>query len=79
MRVRGKKQAVDIWYICWGELDASYNAELYATWFGVRRWLTGKAMRDVPIHRIGWIVITEEGPIEKDHWSSREEFLKAPS
>ena len=79
MWVRGTKYGVGIWYICWGAKGASYNAELYATPYGVRKWLTGGAMRNVPIHRIGRMVITEEGPVEKEYWSSREEFLKAPS
>jgi len=75
MWFRGTKDGVGIWYICWGK--ASYNAELYATPYGVRKWLVSEVMRNIPIHRIGRMVITEDGPVEKEHWSSREEFLKA--
>lgn len=79
MWFRGTNYGVGIWYICWGEKGSSYNAELYATPYGVRQWLTSKAMSEVPVHRIGRIVITEDGPVEKEHWDSREEFLEAPA
>ena len=78
MLFRGTKYGVGIWYICWGVKGCEYNAELYATPYGVRKWLTGIGMGAVPVHRIGRIVITEDGPVEKEHWDSLEEFLGAP-
>lgn len=30
----------------------------------------------MPVDCVGRMVITEEGPVEKEHWDSREAFLK---
>lgn len=76
MWIRGTKYGVGIWYVCWGRKGVEYNIDLYKTTIGLKRWLTNKAFMDVPICRIGRIVITEDGVVEKEHWDTREEFLK---
>ena len=72
MWLRGSKSGVHRWYVCWGAKGQSYNIELYQTLNGLVKWVINN---EVPVHRIGELVITEEGPVEKDHWS-REELLK---
>jgi len=76
MWLRGNKDGVGRWYVCWGAKGESYNVELYQTLNGLVKWMINKAFRDIPVHRIGRMVITEEGPVEKEIWSSREEFFK---
>lgn len=76
MWIRGSESGVSIWYVCWGASGGSYNVDLYKTSTGLRGWLTSKAYSNIPIHRIGRMEITEAGPVEKEHWGTREEFLK---
>lgn len=75
MWFRGTKSGVGVWFILWGKADTGYNAEFYATPYGVRRWLTGEAMRNVPVVRIGRAVLSETGWEEKEVWITREAFL----
>ena len=63
-----------IFYVCWGA--KTYHVEAYQTLNGLAKWIMGEAMSEVPVHRIGRLVFTEEGPVEKEHWSSRKEFLE---
>ncbi len=76
MWFKGTKFGVSIWYVCWGLKGESYNAELYQTTTGLKMWLVNPSYRDMSIFRIGRVVITEDGPVEKEHWDTREEFLK---
>lgn len=76
MWFKGNKKGVAIFYALWGKKGASYNFEGYQTLNGLVKWMIRESMRDIPIHRIGRIVITEEGLVEMEHWFSREEFLK---
>lgn len=76
MWLRGSKSGVGRWYVCWGLKGAGYNVELYQTLTGLIKWMINKTYGDVPVLRVGRMVITEEGPVEKESWSSREEFLK---
>lgn len=76
MWFQGSKDAVSIWYACWGKKGASYNAELYKTSAGLMKWCHNPAYANIPIRRLGRMEITENGPVEKEHWDTREEFLK---
>lgn len=76
MWLRGSKGGVGRWYVCWGLKGESYNVELYVTLNGLAKWMINKVYRDIPVLRIGRMVITEDGPVEKEHWGSRGEFLE---
>ncbi len=76
MWLRGSKNGVSRWYVCWGVKGVSYNVELYQTLNGLVKSLLTNAYSELPIHRIGRMVITEEGPVETHFWPSREQFLK---
>ena len=76
MWLRGGKSGVGRWYVCWGLKGESYNADVYQTLNGLVKWMINKVYREVPVLRIGRMIITEEGPVEKEHWDSREEFLQ---
>jgi len=76
MWFKGNKFGVAIFYVCWGAKGASYNVEAYQTLNGLVKWAINEIYREMPVHRIGRIVFTEEGPVEKETWSSREEFLE---
>lgn len=76
MWFKGNKSGVAIFYVCWGAKGASYNVEAYQTLNGLVKWIIGKAMSEMPVHRIGMMVITETGPVEKGHWTSRKKFLQ---
>jgi len=71
-----RKNGVGRWYVCWGVKGDSYNVELYQTLNWLTKWMIDKTYHNLPVLRIGRMVITEEGPVEKEHWSSREEFLE---
>lgn len=77
MWFRGTKTGVGIWFILWGRPDIGYDAELYKTPYGVRNWLMNRAYQNVPVARIGRVVLTPSGWEEKECWLSREEFLKS--
>ena len=76
MWFKGGKNAVCIWYVCWGRKDATCNVEGYQTLNGLAKWFTKKDYRGVPVLRVGRLVFTGEGVEEEEHWESREEFLK---
>jgi len=76
MWLRGSKTGVHRWYVCWGRKGETYNVDLYQTLNGLTKWMINEVYRDVPVLRIGTLLITEEGVVEKDTWPSREEFLK---
>lgn len=76
MWLKGSKNGVGRWYVCWGVKDAYYNVELYQTLNGLVKWLIRKTYLGLPVLRIGRMVITEAGPVEKETWPSREEFLE---
>lgn len=73
MWLRGGKNGVGRWYVYWGAKGGPYNVELYQDLNWLVKWVISNA---VPVYRIGRMVITEEGPAEKEHWDSREEFLQ---
>lgn len=75
MWFRGTMSGVGIWFILWGKPDTGYNAEFYKTPNGVRNWLIHPAFREVPVVRIGRVVLSEMGWEEKEVWRTREEFL----
>lgn len=76
MWLKGSKSGVGRWYVCWGRKGEIYNVELYQTLNGLINWMLKKVYSEVPVLRVGRLVITEEGPVEKESWPSREEFLK---
>ena len=76
MWFKGGKNGVGMWYVCWGREDACFNLEGYQTLNGLAKWFAKKAYREVPVLRVGRIEITKDGVEEKEHWESREEFLK---
>lgn len=76
MWFRGGKDGVSIWYVCWGREDVELNVEEYKTLNGLAKWFANEAYREVPVQRAGRVVISKDGVEEKDHWDSREEFLK---
>ena len=76
MWLRGDKGGVGRWYVCWGLKGESYNVELYHTLNGLVKWMTNVVYASVPVLRVGRMVITEEGPVEKEHWDTRAEFLE---
>ena len=76
MWISGNKYCVSFWYVCWGAKGQSYNLDLYKTLNGLARWFANPADRDVPVHRVGRMEINGDGPVEKDLWRSREEFIE---
>lgn len=76
MWLKGTKNGVGRWYVCWGLKGESFNVELYQTLNGLVKWMIQPTYRNVPVFRIGRMEITAEGPAEKEHWTSREEFLE---
>jgi len=76
MWFKGGPNEVSIWYVCWGSKDATCNVEAYQTLSGLARWFTKKAYFEFPVQRVGRMVISKAGVEEKEHWESREEFLK---
>lgn len=75
MWFRGTKFGVGIWFVLWGKADTGYNADFYKTSNGLRNWLLEPAFRNLPIVRIGRVVLTQAGWEEKELWRTREEFL----
>lgn len=75
MWFKGGKDAVGIWYVCWGRPGVSCNVEEYMTLTGLAKWFANEAYSQVPVFRAGRMVISKDGVEEKDHWDSREEFL----
>lgn len=76
MWFKGGKNAVSIWYVCWGRKDATCHFEGYQTLNGLAHWFAKEAYKEVPVQRVGQMVISKDGIEEKLHWESREEFLK---
>jgi len=76
MWFKGGKNEVCIWYVCWGREGATCNVEGYHTLNGLAKWFTKGAFSEVPILRVGRMTISRAGIEEKEHWESREEFLK---
>ena len=68
MWFKGGKNAVCIWYVCWGRQDATCNVEGYKTLNGLAKWFANAAYREVPIQRVGRMIISKEGIEEKDTW-----------
>lgn len=75
MWFKGGKNEVCIWYLCWGREGESFNLEGYMTLHGLAKWFTKEVYKGVPVLRVGRMIISKEGVVEKDHWDSREEFL----
>lgn len=75
MWFRGTRSGVGIWFVLWGKPDTGYNAELYKTPYGLRNWLMNPAFQNVPVVRLGRVVLSERGWEEKECWKTREEFL----
>lgn len=78
MWFRGTESGVGVWFVLWGRPDIGYSAEFWKTPYGLRNWLTNSAFRDLPVVRLGRVVITESGWEEKEVWRTREEFLSSP-
>lgn len=76
MWIKGHENGVGFWYVLWGAKGASYNMEVYQTFNGLANWFRKGAYRDIPVHRIGRMVVTEEGFAEKEHWINREQFIE---
>jgi len=76
MWLRGSKSGVGRWYVCWGRKGECYNVELYQTLSGLVKWMINKTYLEVPVLRVGRMVITEEGPVEEETWASREQFME---
>ena len=76
MLVQGTRTGASIWFVLWGRKETVINMNLYKTSMGLKGWVTGGEWSDVPIVRLGRIEITEDGPVERDTWKSRESFLK---
>lgn len=76
MWFKGGKTGVCIWYVCWGREGTSFNLEGYQTLNGLAKWFAKEAYKGVPVLRVGRMIISKDGVEEKDHWDSREEFLK---
>jgi len=76
MFIEGTTSGVGFWYVCWGLQGESYYMNTYLKLNGLAKWFASEAYKGVPVLRVGRIVITEKGVEEKEHWESREEFLK---
>lgn len=75
MWIQGNTSRVIMWYACWSAPGGSYNLEIYKTPTGLKGWCEQPAYANIPIHRLGRVVITENGPYEDISWDTREEFL----
>lgn len=76
MWIKGHKNGVGFWYVLWGRKGTTYGMEVYLKLNGLAKWFRREVYMNVPVLRIGRMVVTEEGFVEKEHWTSREEFLK---
>lgn len=76
MWIKGYKDGVGFWYVLWGRKGTNYNMDAYMTFIGLANWFRRKAYSEVPVVRVGRMVATEDGFDEKEHWTSREEFIK---
>ncbi|MBA7705278.1 hypothetical protein ES703_114104 [subsurface metagenome] len=76
MWIKGHKNGVGFWYVLWGAKGASYDMEVYQTLNGLVNWMRREAYREMPVLRVGRMVVTEEGFVEKECWASREEFIE---
>lgn len=76
MWIKGHKHGVGFWYVLWGLKGEAYNMDVYLTFNGLANWMRKEVYRDIPVLRVGRMVITEEGFVEKEHWTSREEFVE---
>ena len=78
MWIKGQKNGVGFWYVLWGQKGKVYNMEVYLTLNGLANWFRKDAYRDIPVLRIGRMVVTEKGfaEQEREQWTSRKEFLE---
>lgn len=76
MWIKGYQTGVGFWYVLRGKEETSYNLEVYRTFNGLANWMRKEVYKDVPVQRIGRMVVTREGFAEKEHWDSREEFIE---
>jgi hypothetical protein len=70
-----RRGVVAIWFVFWGQKGTVFNADLYMTAAGLKEGITKGPGKDVPIVRLGKIECTENGPVEKIYWVTREAFL----
>jgi hypothetical protein len=75
MWIKGNQFGVGFWYVLWGREEVTYNLEVYHTLNGLANWIRKEAYKNVPVQRVGRMVVTEKGFEEKEHWASREEFI----
>lgn len=76
MWIKGHKNGVGFWYVLWGREGTTYNLEVYHTLNGLANWMRKEVYKNVPVQRVGRMVVTKEGFTEKEHWDSREEFIE---
>ena len=76
MWIKGHKTGVGFWYVLWGVEGSSYNMEVYQTLNGLANWFRKKPYREIPVLRVGRMVVTKEGFVEKEHWINREQFIE---
>jgi len=74
--IKGHASGVGFWYVLWGRKGATFNLEVYHTFNGLANWMRKEVYKEVPVLRVGRMVVTEEGFAEKEHWDSREEFIE---
>lgn len=76
MWIKGHKNGVGFWYVLWGLKGKAYNMEVYQTFNGLANWFRKEDYKEVPVLRVGRMVVAEGGFDEKEHWTSREEFIE---
>ena len=76
MFIEGSTSGVGFWYVCWGREGSAYYLSTYLKLNGLAKWFASEAYREVPVRRVGRVVITGKGVEETRTWGSREEFLK---
>ena len=75
MLIQGRKTGASVWFVLWGSKETVINMNLYKTSAGLKRWVTGEEWQEVPVIRLGKIDLSDEGPVEKIYWTTREAFL----